>query len=269
MEIVRNVQNRSATRNTCGPETEHQKQTGAQNRGRRWSMRITVCLLLICVFLLVTFILLYNQLKTERDQMKNKVEEKSKALNSLNIKCNRLSGELKELQKNLTSVSLKQLELETNYSHLTDERDQLQKNLTYMSLMKLEFETGKKRKSCQNVWKESDRYFISIEEKSWTDSRRFCKDCGADLIIINTEEEQKYISSIVKERVWIGLSDIENEGNMIWVDNTPLTKGFWHLGEPNDVGNEDCVEFMSKSEPVLDNWNDLSCSDKRKWICEN
>lgn len=110
-------------------------------------MRITVCLLLICVFLLVTFILLYNQLKTERDQMKNKVEEKRKDLNSLNIKCNRL---IEELQKNLTSLSLKQLELEKNYTHLTDERDQLQTNLTFMSRMMLEFETEKKRKSCQN-----------------------------------------------------------------------------------------------------------------------
>ncbi|XP_056622876.1 secretory phospholipase A2 receptor-like [Triplophysa dalaica] len=258
---------RSATRNTFGPETENQKQTGAQNRGRRrWFMRITVCLLLICVFLLVTFILLYNQLKTERDQMKNKVEEKSKDLNSLNIKCKRL---IEELQKNLTSVSLKKLELETNYRHLTDERDQLQTSLTFMSRSLLEFETEKKRKRCQKVWKESDRYFISNEEKSWSDSRRFCKDCGADLVIINTEEEQKHISSIVEGRVWIGLSDTENEGNMTWVDNTPLTKGFWNKGEPNNVGDEDCVEFMSSSEPVLDNWNDLSCSVERKWICEN
>lgn len=109
-------------------------------------MRITACLLLICVFLLVTLILLYNHLKTERDQMKNQVKEKSKALNSLNIKCNRLSDEKEKLEKNLTSVSLKKLELETKYSHLRDERDELQKNLTYMSL---QLETKPKKEKCQ------------------------------------------------------------------------------------------------------------------------
>ncbi|XP_065130561.1 C-type lectin domain family 4 member E-like [Paramisgurnus dabryanus] len=113
-------------------------------------------------------------------------------------------------------------------------------------------------------------YFMSTEEKSWSESRQFCRDRGQDLVIINTEEEQRYISSIAKDRVWIGLSDIAEEGKMKWVDNTPLNKGFWYQGEPNDeLRNEDCVEIMSSSRPILNNWNDLPCTQTRKWICEN
>ncbi|XP_042606515.1 C-type lectin domain family 2 member L-like isoform X1 [Cyprinus carpio] len=59
-----------------------------------------------------------------------------------------------------------------------------------------------------------DGLFMSTELKSWSDSRQYCRDRGADLVIINTEEKQRHISSFIKERVWIGLSDIENEGNM-------------------------------------------------------
>uniref|UniRef100_A0A8C1UG18 C-type lectin domain-containing protein n=1 Tax=Cyprinus carpio TaxID=7962 RepID=A0A8C1UG18_CYPCA len=33
-------------------------------------------------------------------------------------------------------------------------------------------------------------YFISSEWKNWTDSRRDCLQRGADLVIINIEEEQ-------------------------------------------------------------------------------
>ncbi len=90
---------------------------------------------------------------------------------------------------------------------------------------------------------------MSSEEKSWSDSRQYCRDRGADLVIINTEEKQvslcecllmkmrgitlipvfvhtqRHISSFIKDNVWIGLSDTENEGNMKWVDNSPLNQG--------------------------------------------
>uniref|UniRef100_A0A8C2CB30 CD209 antigen-like protein E n=1 Tax=Cyprinus carpio TaxID=7962 RepID=A0A8C2CB30_CYPCA len=113
-----------------------------------------------------------------------------------------------------------------------------------------------------------DGLFMSTELKSWSDSRQYCRERGADLVIINTEEKQRLMSSLVSERAWIGLSDKVSEGNLTWVDNSPLNQGFWFEGEPNDEdGNEDCVEIMAFSS-ILNNWNDLPCSSKRKGICE-
>ncbi|XP_073697624.1 C-type lectin domain family 4 member E-like [Garra rufa] len=114
-----------------------------------------------------------------------------------------------------------------------------------------------------------DGLFICNELKSWSDSRQYCRDRGADLIIIDSEEKQRHISLFVKERMWIGLSDTENEGNMKWVDNSPMKQGFWVVGEPNNYrGNdEDCIE-MRPSDSVLENWNDVSCSEMKKGICE-
>ncbi|XP_016417054.1 CD209 antigen-like protein E [Sinocyclocheilus rhinocerous] len=110
---------------------------------------------------------------------------------------------------------------------------------------------------------------MSSELKSWSDSRQYCRDHGADLIIINTEEKQRHISSFIKESVWIGLSDTENEGNMKWVDNSQMKQGYWARGEPNNFQgrNEDCIELMP-SDLILNNWNDRSCSEKKKGICE-
>ncbi|CAM4466493.1 unnamed protein product [Leuciscus chuanchicus] len=108
-------------------------------------------------------------------------------------------------------------------------------------------------------------FSMSNEEMSWNDSRQYCRDRGADLVIINTEEKQKFISSFIKHRVWIGLSD-ENKVNLTWVDNSPLKQGFWETGEPNS-SDENCIELDPGRDPV-NNWNDLPCSWKIKCICE-
>ncbi|XP_067260909.1 CD209 antigen-like protein 2 [Chanodichthys erythropterus] len=114
-----------------------------------------------------------------------------------------------------------------------------------------------------------DGLFISNKEMSWSDSRKYCRDRGADLVIINSEEKQRHITSFLKESVWIGLSDTENEGNMKWVDNSPLKYGFWIEGEPNNYrgGDEDCIE-LNPTKHTLNNWNDVRCSQMRKGICE-
>ncbi|XP_018978290.2 CD209 antigen-like protein E [Cyprinus carpio] len=119
---------------------------------------------------------------------------------------------------------------------------------------------------CGSGW-----FFLSTK-LSWSDSRQYCRDRGADLVIINTEEKQRVISSLVSERVWIGLSDREQEGNMKWVDNSPLKQGFWLKGEPNNHNNEDCIELnYNRRLPgwsTLNNWNDLPCFEKKRGICE-
>ncbi|KAI7810945.1 putative C-type lectin domain family 4 member E-like [Triplophysa rosa] len=131
---------------------------------RRWFVVITVGLGLICVLLVTALILLYIHQTAERDQLKKKVKEYNKTLTSLKI----------------------------NYSHLTDERDELQINLKSMSETKSELETRVKHlnDTLMKSTSGSCRYFISSEEKSWSDSRRFCRSRGGDLVIINTEEEQ-------------------------------------------------------------------------------
>nr|XP_029481887.1 C-type lectin domain family 4 member E-like [Oncorhynchus nerka] len=69
----------------------------------------------------------------------------------------------------------------------------------------------------------SSWYYISTETKSWEESRKDCKRRGADLVIINSKEEQEFNNGFQKMRYWIGLSDIEMESTTTWVDGTPPT----------------------------------------------
>ncbi|KAI7811363.1 putative CD209 antigen [Triplophysa rosa] len=231
---------RSAARNTFGPQTQMQNWTETKNTRRRWFVPISLCLLLIYVLLVVTLILLYVSHKTERDLMMMTymeiVEEHNETLNSLKVNC----------------------------SHVTDEREELQENFNSMSQKNRELETRLKKSFHEGAF----RYFVSSEKKSWTDGRRFCRDHGADLVIINTEEEQRYISSIIKENTWIGLFDTYSKGVMKWVDSSTPNVTFWRFGEPrNAYRNEDCVQILSYSYPQ--NWMNQLCTEKRRWICEN
>ncbi|XP_042620468.1 CD209 antigen-like protein E [Cyprinus carpio] len=157
-----------------------------------------------------------------------------------------------QLQNNFNSLSQKNLE--TRVKDLTAEKKQLQRDFDILN-------------------KKGTVFLFMSTELSWSDSRQYCRDRGADLVIINTEEKQRFISSLVSERVWIGLSDREQEGNMKWVDNSTLKQGFWLKGEPNNSGgNEDCIELNYYREKMelspLNNWNDLLCSEKKRGICE-
>ncbi|KAJ8358030.1 hypothetical protein AAFF_G00042690 [Aldrovandia affinis] len=123
---------------------------------------------------------------------------------------------------------------------------------------------------CPEGWEQrnSTCYYFSTERKSWNDSRSECLKQEADLVIIESEEEQDFIFKHTREGVyWIGLSDSETEGTWLWVDGTPLQKdkAFWKRGEPNDYnGSEDCAFTV----PGQNKWNDGHCNVHVKSVCK-
>ncbi|XP_045072858.1 C-type lectin domain family 4 member E-like [Coregonus clupeaformis] len=143
------------------------------------------------------------------------------------------------------------------------ERDQLQKEIERLN--------WKIKGSCPEGWRRfgSSCYYLSTERKYWTESRQDCLERGADLVIINSEEEQAFINGFESvSYVWIGLTHSVTEGTWKWVDGTPLTTpSYWRSGEPGGGGVENCVEiyYMSPGQSV---WRDYKCSFSQQWICE-
>ncbi|XP_026108966.1 CD209 antigen-like protein C [Carassius auratus] len=230
--------------NRSGPRAQRRHQTdgNAGNcRGSRCLVLITVCFQIICVLLLINNILLHITIRAERELMKSYESTVEELQNNYTDLLN------EKIQLHFSSLNQKNTELKTRVNNLTEEKN----------LLKTDFEKVG-----------SVSFFLSTELKSWSDSRQYCRDRGADLVIIKSEEKQRLITSLIKDRVWIGLSDTEQEGIMKWVDNSTLNKGFWYKEEPNDRGgNEDCIALLPE-QAAQDNWNDYPCSSRRKGVCE-
>ncbi|KAF3706943.1 CD209 antigen-like protein 2 [Channa argus] len=164
-----------------------------------------------------------------------------------------VTKEKEQLQTRLNNLS-------NSYNHLQNEVKQLQDQIT--------------RKSCPNEWKrfECSCYFKSTQKKSWSESRKDCQDRGSDLVIINSKEEQKFVTELNEnEESWIGLRTTENKTASTgyrweWVDDSPLTETFWataELGNATGLNVASCCDQRGK-------WSRSGYKDNvyRKWICE-
>eukprot|EP00063_Salmo_salar_P076239 XP_014051074.1 PREDICTED: C-type lectin domain family 4 member E-like isoform X1 [Salmo salar] len=155
-------------------------------------------------------------------------------------------------------------QLPTSYNNLTEERDQLQREKDDF----MEKFSNLSRKRFESCW-----YFVSTEKKTWSESRKDCLERGADLVIINSKKEMRFLYGL-KKRVWIGLTDRETEGSWKWIDGTPLNTRFWGSNQPSSGGGhsthqeKDCVELDDGQHQPEKTWNDSNCDNKLEWICE-
>nr|XP_046265697.1 asialoglycoprotein receptor 1-like [Scatophagus argus] len=114
-------------------------------------------------------------------------------------------------------------------------------------------------------------YFLSSERKTWEESRQYCQSKDADLVVINSEQEQRALYRLNGDAhllFWIGLYN--TTGTFKWVDGSVLEKGFWLPGQPDYGGpnnREGCVEMYHR-HPVLTSWNDAPCRHELLFLCE-
>lgn len=165
-------------------------------------------------------------------------------------------------------------------NHLKPERkemaskdDILGVNITVNSLIEKMTEVeraAKKMSTCESGWQLFDRkcYFFSNTKTTWSGSRSMCIQKSADLVVINNENEQKFISGLTGSMAyWIGLSAPTGTANWTWVDGTDYQLSYmsWSPNEPNNSGgSEHCGQVWKKG-----NWNDKSCKDSNSFaICE-
>jgi hypothetical protein len=112
-------------------------------------------------------------------------------------------------------------------------------------------------------------YAFCQEEEAWEMANETCLAAGMELVKIERAEEQAWLVEWLEfgdSNSWyIGLNDRTEEGVWRWTDGTELGWDSWNAGEPNDYGDgEDCVELRWDR----DNWNDVSCSNSRPFVCE-
>jgi len=87
-----------------------------------------------------------------------------------------------------------------------------------------------------------------------------CIQFGSTLAILTTPERDAVAKLLVGTRnVYIGLSDLIQEGVFVWVDGTPLGFSNFAMGEPNNANGafqEDCAMYSGQRGA----WDDRPCA---------
>ncbi|KAK7789752.1 hypothetical protein R5R35_005172 [Gryllus longicercus] len=122
-------------------------------------------------------------------------------------------------------------------------------------------------------------YKFHPRQTTWEDALRTCASEGANLLVVNSENEANAVSKIFAEfpklheedwlndQVWVGISDLKKEGKFVSLTGRTLQEeGYerWANGEPNNEGgNEHCLAFDRQRL-----YNDEPCDTRLSFVCE-
>lgn len=117
------------------------------------------------------------------------------------------------------------------------------------------------------VCKTGKNYVYLKGPKTWADAEKDCVQRGGHLACISTGNENQLVTATSKKRLeqygrdtWIGMNDIDSEGNWKCVGSTYSN---FVTGEPNGAKREDCGQIYPNG-----GWNDSPCSDRHTFVCQ-
>jgi len=119
---------------------------------------------------------------------------------------------------------------------------------------------------CVALENEGHIYFFCSESVPWQTARERCIAARTDLAIVESESENGFVSGNLAATSWIGLSDVDVEGDYRWIDplggdragsSASFTK--WANTKPDNCGaglfgEQDCVRVASDGS-----WDDSDC----------
>uniref|UniRef100_A0A4X2LD35 C-type lectin domain-containing protein n=1 Tax=Vombatus ursinus TaxID=29139 RepID=A0A4X2LD35_VOMUR len=104
-------------------------------------------------------------------------------------------------------------------------------------------------------------------EGNFDKAKKSCKAAGDIVASPRNEAENKAVQKIVSEynkAAFLGMTDIQTEGEFIYPTGDPLGYFNWDPGEHNNEGGgEICIEIFSDGR-----WNDKPCEEPHLIICE-
>lgn len=115
----------------------------------------------------------------------------------------------------------------------------------------------------------SKYYYISNNAKvNWFEAVAACRAKGGELVTFESKLEYEEVVKhlLESEDYWTAINDLAKEGVYVSVATDKAAPFFmWQTGEPNNVGEEDCVNLK---DYYSHRFNDMSCESKSEYICE-
>ncbi|CAK8674504.1 unnamed protein product [Clavelina lepadiformis] len=111
------------------------------------------------------------------------------------------------------------------------------------------------------------KYRLTQNSLNYDHARAACEEMGGDLAVFGMRDltTRRFIhTALDKKDSWIGLNDINEEGQFKWLRGVRTGDEHWKEGEPNDSwDNEDCVQIVSDAMS-----NDMDCTKNYHGLCE-
>ncbi|VFV45096.1 asialoglycoprotein receptor 2-like [Lynx pardinus] len=105
---------------------------------------------------------------------------------------------------------------------------------------------------CPANWLEFEGscYWFSRSGKTWPEAEKYCRLENAHLVVVNSREEQKFISQHINPfDAWIGLTD--SDGSWKWVDGTDYNHGYNRGLSPTCSTNSSVHPIPSTDTPTM------------------
>ncbi|CAL1526003.1 unnamed protein product [Lymnaea stagnalis] len=114
--------------------------------------------------------------------------------------------------------------------------------------------------------------WLSNDQVDYSLANTKCTTMHAHLITLKERSKVEVLKRAVSGRkgpFWIGLDDMDSEGNFKWVDDgrvitTTMYSALFSKNKPDDQGGEDCVTYGDE----VDFFNDEKCDKNEYYICE-
>ncbi|XP_005462756.2 ladderlectin [Oreochromis niloticus] len=103
---------------------------------------------------------------------------------------------------------------------------------------------------------------------TWARAERNCLSMGANLASVRSSSEYQVVQSLTGRHgypeTWIGGTDAPQEGIWLWSDGTSFHFSAWCRGEPNNLGNQHCIQMNFEGSKC---WDDLQCDEHLPSVC--
>ncbi|XP_072249496.1 uncharacterized protein [Leuresthes tenuis] len=219
-----------------------------------------------------------EQLTADNRVLKNQTQQLTADNRVLKNQTEQLTADNRVL-KNRTDLMMVEIEiLENQTKHLNRQKDDF--NWTLGVILKFnefpvnEFCPNKKCQPCRDGWiLYQEKCYLFYKEpprwKTWIESRTYCKDNAADLVVIDNQQEQEFISEQIEfyfdtfHGYWIGL--YERDNSWVWIDGRKDSLGYWIKGNFSSGS----YALMMPQRNLTESWQTARPEFKNKFICES
>ncbi|XP_061589669.1 macrophage mannose receptor 1 [Cololabis saira] len=112
-------------------------------------------------------------------------------------------------------------------------------------------------------------HFEQEQVKNWHEAEAHCKTEQGHLVSFHSQEELSFLTAHMAAQAWVGLNDINVEGQYVYTDGTTAEFIPWGINQPDNwQGDEDCVNIRGSNNHDPGKLNDDFCTATRAYICK-